>query len=122
MSNTFKILFALCLVTTLLLSQASAGGGVADAAAQWLVLTVRSGCRGTVAECLENDDAEFKLDSESNRCILATRRYAIMELLFTPRLPYMKSNAIIGFWNYFVELQLCGSMSSDEICGFLAFF
>ncbi|KAG8363849.1 hypothetical protein BUALT_Bualt19G0065200 [Buddleja alternifolia] len=73
MSNAFKILFALCVVTSLLLSQASAGGG--DAAAQWLMPTVRSGCRGTVAECLENDDEEFELDSESNRRILATRRY-----------------------------------------------
>ncbi|KAG8363850.1 hypothetical protein BUALT_Bualt19G0065300 [Buddleja alternifolia] len=35
----------------------------------------RSGCRGTVAECLENDEEEFELDSESNRRILATRRY-----------------------------------------------
>ncbi|GFP99774.1 rapid alkalinization factor [Phtheirospermum japonicum] len=35
---------------------------------------IRSGCRGTVAECLE-DEQEFELDSESNRRILATRRY-----------------------------------------------
>ncbi|KAG6430206.1 hypothetical protein SASPL_108268 [Salvia splendens] len=36
---------------------------------------VRSGCRGTVVECLANEEDEFELDLESNRRILATRRY-----------------------------------------------
>ncbi len=40
---------------------------------------VTSGCRGSIAECSllagEDDDAEFLMDSESNRRILAARRY-----------------------------------------------
>lgn len=38
-----------------------------------------SGCRGSIAECSllvgDDDDAEFLMDSESNRRILAGRRY-----------------------------------------------
>ncbi|GAA0153638.1 hypothetical protein Leryth_016386 [Lithospermum erythrorhizon] len=34
-----------------------------------------SGCRGSVEECLAIEDEEFELDSESNRRILATKRY-----------------------------------------------
>ncbi|KAL1549788.1 rapid alkalinization factor-like [Salvia divinorum] len=63
MAGTWKLLLALCLIASLILPQAIAGG---DAAA---------GCRGTVAECLANEEEEFELDSESNRRILATRRY-----------------------------------------------
>lgn len=40
---------------------------------------VKSGCRGSIAECSmlvgDDDDAEFLMDSESNRRILAGRRY-----------------------------------------------
>ncbi|KAL0348018.1 UNVERIFIED_CONTAM: Rapid alkalinization factor [Sesamum angustifolium] len=56
--------------------QVSAGGDHDAASVAWLMPSVRSGCRGTVAECLDNEDQEFELDSESNRRILATaRRY-----------------------------------------------
>ncbi|KAL3623256.1 hypothetical protein CASFOL_032072 [Castilleja foliolosa] len=76
MSGSWKMLLALFLITALLLSQVSAGGGdhYQASAADWMLPAVRSGCRGTVAECLD-DEQEFDLDSESNRRILATRRY-----------------------------------------------
>ncbi|XP_057421153.1 protein RALF-like 33 [Lotus japonicus] len=41
--------------------------------------TTNSGCRGSIAECSlltgNDDDTEFLMDSESNRRILAARRY-----------------------------------------------
>ncbi|KAK7264634.1 hypothetical protein RJT34_32243 [Clitoria ternatea] len=43
------------------------------------LLPLNSGCRGSIAECSllagEDDDTEFLMDSESNRRILAARRY-----------------------------------------------
>ncbi|PIN26683.1 hypothetical protein CDL12_00550 [Handroanthus impetiginosus] len=77
MAGSWKMLLAvLCVITSLLLSQVSAGVGYQDAAATgWIMPQMRSGCRGTVAECLGNEDEEFELDSESNRRILATSRY-----------------------------------------------
>ncbi|XP_057792240.1 rapid alkalinization factor-like [Salvia miltiorrhiza] len=72
MAGTWKLLLALCLIASAILPHATAGG---DAAAMgWVMPAVRSGCRGTVAECMA-DEEEFELDSESNRRILATRRY-----------------------------------------------
>ncbi|KAK6123719.1 hypothetical protein DH2020_042533 [Rehmannia glutinosa] len=53
----------------------SAGGDHDAAAAAWLMPTVRSGCRGTAIECLENEDEEFELDSKLKRRILDTRHY-----------------------------------------------
>ncbi|KAJ7980265.1 Rapid ALkalinization Factor [Quillaja saponaria] len=44
-------------------------------------LPIKSDCRGSIAECLLAEDdselfgSEFEMDSESNRRILATRRY-----------------------------------------------
>ncbi|TKY54150.1 RALF 33 [Spatholobus suberectus] len=40
-------------------------------------LPLKSGCRGSVAECslLADDDTEFLMDSETNRRILAGRSY-----------------------------------------------
>ncbi|KAL8540918.1 hypothetical protein ACS0TY_002248 [Phlomoides rotata] len=75
MARVSKILLALCLIASLSLSKALAGGDHDTSAAGWLIPAVRSGCRGTVAECLANEDDEFELDSESNRRILANRRY-----------------------------------------------
>ncbi|KAG6411414.1 hypothetical protein SASPL_129496 [Salvia splendens] len=48
---------------------------------------VRSGYRGTVAECLANEEEEFELDSESNRRILATRRYISYDTLQRNNVP-----------------------------------
>ncbi|KAH6762530.1 ralf-like 33 [Perilla frutescens var. hirtella] len=75
MAGACKLLLALCLIASILLSQASAGGDHDASAAGWMMPAVRSGCRGTIAECLADEDDEFELDSESNRRILATRRY-----------------------------------------------
>lgn len=73
--GAWKLLLALCFVASLLLPLASAGGDHDGAVVGWMMPSIRSGCKGTVAECLENEDEEFELDSESNRRILATRRY-----------------------------------------------
>ncbi|KAL2514877.1 Rapid alkalinization factor [Forsythia ovata] len=72
-----SMIFALCIIASLLISQASAGGDVTVGDVGWLMPMMRSGCKGTIAECLANTEAEeeFELDSESNRRILATRRY-----------------------------------------------
>ncbi|KAH6826555.1 ralf-like 33 [Perilla frutescens var. hirtella] len=75
MAGACKLLLALCLIASILLSQASAGGDHDASAAGWMMPAVRSGCRGTIAERLADEDDEFELDSESNRRILATRRY-----------------------------------------------
>ncbi|XP_042038147.1 rapid alkalinization factor-like [Salvia splendens] len=71
MAAAFKLLLALCLIASILILQASAGGDHDG----WMMPAVRSGCRGTIAECLADGDDEFDLDSESNRRILATTRY-----------------------------------------------
>ncbi|KAG6427191.1 hypothetical protein SASPL_111432 [Salvia splendens] len=70
MAGTWKLLLALSLIACLVLPHA-----IAAAETAWVMPAVRSGCRGTVAECLANQEEEFELDSESNRRILATRRY-----------------------------------------------
>ncbi|KAL1546016.1 rapid alkalinization factor-like [Salvia divinorum] len=75
MATAFKLLLPLCLIASILILQASAGGDHDPSAAGWMMPAVRSGCRGTIAECLSGGDDEFELDSESNRRILATRRY-----------------------------------------------
>ncbi|XP_059652402.1 rapid alkalinization factor [Cornus florida] len=76
-----KIFIALCFITTLIISSspsshtvdASSGGHQTHLG--WLP-TTRSGCRGSLAECLAaGEDDEFELDSEINRRILATTRY-----------------------------------------------
>ncbi|CAI9768964.1 unnamed protein product [Fraxinus pennsylvanica] len=67
-----SLLFTLCTIAFLLLSQASASSE--QEAAGWLMPMMRSGCNGTIAECLSDTDEEFDLDSESNRRVLATRR------------------------------------------------
>ncbi|XP_051130606.1 rapid alkalinization factor-like [Andrographis paniculata] len=70
MAGNSKLLLVVCLIASLIVANASVG---ADSG--WIMPALRSGCRGTVAECLQNDDEEFEMDSESHRRILATRRY-----------------------------------------------
>ncbi|CAA2990509.1 rapid alkalinization factor [Olea europaea subsp. europaea] len=67
-----SLLFTLCIVVSLLFSLASANSELETAG--WLMPMMRSGCKGTIAECLSDIDEEFDLDSESNRRVLATRR------------------------------------------------
>ncbi|GER43760.1 ralf-like 33 [Striga asiatica] len=71
MAVIWKILLGLVAVASLLASQASAGGDREAAVG----LPAISGCRGTVGECLEDEDEEFALESESTRRILTSRRY-----------------------------------------------
>ncbi|KAL1546222.1 rapid alkalinization factor-like [Salvia divinorum] len=89
MADTWKLLLALCLIA---LPLAIAGG---DAAAMgWVMPAVRSGCRGTVAECLANEEDEFELDSESNRrIILASRRHISYEALKRNNVPCSRRGA-----------------------------
>ncbi|CAI9764276.1 unnamed protein product [Fraxinus pennsylvanica] len=67
-----SLFFSLCIIASLLLSQASASSE--QEAVGWLMPMMRSGCKGTIAECLSDTDEEFDLDSEANRRVLATRR------------------------------------------------
>ncbi|GER32931.1 ralf-like 33 [Striga asiatica] len=92
MAVIWKMLLALVAVASLLLPQASAGGDH-EAAAGWLIFPVRSGCGGTVGECLENEDEEFALDSESARRILAGRRYISYGALQRNRVPCSRRGA-----------------------------
>ncbi|XP_075501946.1 rapid alkalinization factor-like [Primulina tabacum] len=71
-----KLLRFLLLVSSLLLLRVSVAAtmGSGDASV-WMMPATRSGCKGTVAECLVDGDEEFELDSESNRRILVTRKY-----------------------------------------------
>ncbi|GFY88980.1 rapid alkalinization factor 23 [Actinidia rufa] len=71
-------IFTLCFVATLIVFSSLYGVVASGDHEQGLVgwVTARSGCRGTVAECLDGDgDGEFELDSEANRRILATSSY-----------------------------------------------
>ncbi|CAA3027787.1 rapid alkalinization factor [Olea europaea subsp. europaea] len=96
-SLTSMIFTVLCIIASLLISQVSAGGEVAAAAADvgWLMPMMRSGCKGTIAECLGDTDEEeeFELDSESNRRILATRRYISYGALQKNRVPCSRRGA-----------------------------
>ncbi|KAL5541858.1 hypothetical protein UlMin_009568 [Ulmus minor] len=76
-SRTHSLL-AICaiLVAHLLLHASSSAVDFAgDHQLSWI--PTRSGCRGSIAECLisGDDELEFEMDSEINRRILATRRY-----------------------------------------------
>ncbi|KAL3629918.1 hypothetical protein CASFOL_026230 [Castilleja foliolosa] len=93
MAGSCKMLFSLFVITAHLLSLVSAGGDhYGAAAADWMMPAVRSGCRGTVAECLE-DEQEFELDSESNRRILATRGYISYGALHRNNVPCSRRGA-----------------------------
>ncbi|CAN4111101.1 unnamed protein product [Withania somnifera] len=60
------------LVGAFLVSMAAAGhSGSYD----WMMPPARSGeCKGSIAECMAEEE-EFELDTESNRRILATKKY-----------------------------------------------
>ncbi|KZV42030.1 rapid alkalinization factor [Dorcoceras hygrometricum] len=75
MAPCWKLLLALSLLASACFSEVSGGGSRESAAGGWMIPSIRSGCRGTVGECLENEEGESELDSESNRRILFTRRY-----------------------------------------------
>ncbi|XP_047963024.1 rapid alkalinization factor-like [Salvia hispanica] len=87
MAVAYKLLLPLCLIASILILEASAG------AVGWMMPAVRSGCRGTIAECLAGGDDEFDLDSESSRRILATSRYISYEALKRNNAPCSRRGA-----------------------------
>ncbi|KAA8545176.1 hypothetical protein F0562_019935 [Nyssa sinensis] len=71
-SSGFSRIFALCcFVTTLIIASSYTVGASGDHHHLGWIPT-RSGCRGSIAECLAGD--EFDFDSEINRRILATSK------------------------------------------------
>ncbi|XP_047322908.1 rapid alkalinization factor [Impatiens glandulifera] len=68
------ILLATCFMAVLFISSngASASMDAADQLLGWI--PTKSGCRGSIGECL-GDEEELDLDSEINRRILATTNY-----------------------------------------------
>ncbi|GAA0171035.1 hypothetical protein LIER_25169 [Lithospermum erythrorhizon] len=70
--SRFCLIYILCIALLASLTP-KAIGGVPEGTQLGFML--RSSCRGSVDECLGGDEDEFELDSESNRRILATKRY-----------------------------------------------
>ncbi|KAM6577854.1 hypothetical protein CsatB_029691 [Cannabis sativa] len=64
------VICALIMVVTSLSATVEAGGG--GEFIGWV--RSKGGCDGSIAECLAEEE-EFELDSESNRRILATKKY-----------------------------------------------
>ncbi|KAK2358276.1 Protein RALF-like 33 [Trifolium repens] len=78
--NTFYAFFLLFAILTVHVSFTSSSTlDFADNQLSNFFLPLDSGCRGSIAECSllagDEDDTEFLMDSESNRRILAARRY-----------------------------------------------
>uniref|UniRef100_A0A803N562 Uncharacterized protein n=1 Tax=Chenopodium quinoa TaxID=63459 RepID=A0A803N562_CHEQI len=76
----FKVAFMLSIALLLFIiaggfSPSSSTVDIEFGVGQWLVpSTTLSSCQGTIGECFEGQE-EFLVDSESNRRILASRRY-----------------------------------------------
>ncbi|KAK3041962.1 hypothetical protein RJ639_002270 [Escallonia herrerae] len=85
-----SMILTLCFITTLLLPPAAASGDHPSRLG-WIP-TARSGCRGTVAECLEVAD-EFQLDSESSRRVLASSNHISYEALGRDNIPCSQRGA-----------------------------
>ncbi|XP_057963003.1 rapid alkalinization factor [Malania oleifera] len=72
-----------------LIAAVDAGGELHQYQLGWI--PSRSGCRGTVGECLADD--EFELDSETSRRILATTQYISYGALQRNRVPCSRRGA-----------------------------
>ncbi|KAL6964748.1 hypothetical protein U1Q18_052459 [Sarracenia purpurea var. burkii] len=77
-SSGFSKALALFFAAALIIFSSShvavvAGGDAEQHLVRWL--QSRSGCHGTIADCLADGDEEFGLDSEVSRRILATTKY-----------------------------------------------
>jgi len=73
-STTFCAFFLVCTILSVHVAQSSSSTLDLDT----FFLPLKSGCRGSVAECsllAGDDDTEFLMESESNRRILAGRSY-----------------------------------------------
>ncbi|KAJ6401075.1 hypothetical protein OIU84_016486 [Salix udensis] len=71
MADSYRFLFLVLLVSALIISSSTVDASE-DHSLNWVPTRTR-GCRGTVAECMGND--EFEMDSEISRRILATSNY-----------------------------------------------
>ncbi|THG10398.1 hypothetical protein TEA_022067 [Camellia sinensis var. sinensis] len=96
MATSSKIL-TLCFITTLIFFSSYGVVASVDHEHQlvvgWGVLpTTRSECRGTIAECLA-DDEEFGLNSEVSRRILASTRYISYGVLQRNTVPCSRRGA-----------------------------
>ncbi|KAM1229054.1 hypothetical protein ACFX13_008281 [Malus domestica] len=69
MANSSAIIFSLAFVAALTISVDASGGH----GASWV--PVRPRCEGSVAECMDDHDDVFGMDSEISRRILATSQY-----------------------------------------------
>ncbi|XP_020227848.1 protein RALF-like 33 [Cajanus cajan] len=70
MRTRFGVFFFVCAILAVHVARSSSATLDFDS----LFLPLKSGCRGSVAECSLLDE-EFLMDSETNRRILAGRRY-----------------------------------------------
>ncbi|XP_073310022.1 rapid alkalinization factor-like [Primulina huaijiensis] len=75
MAGCSEFLRLLFLISSLLLFRVSVAAMGSGDASVWMMPAMRSGCKGSVGECLVDEDVEFELDSVSNRRILLTRKY-----------------------------------------------
>ncbi|GMH07742.1 hypothetical protein Nepgr_009582 [Nepenthes gracilis] len=87
-SKTLFLILAVCFIATGTPITVDAGGGF-QTETGWL--PTRSGCRGSIAECLDGD--EFELDSEINRRILATTKYISYSALNKNSVPCSRRGA-----------------------------
>ncbi|KAL1334813.1 hypothetical protein HN51_063774 [Arachis hypogaea] len=79
-TRTFYAFFLLCAILSVHVSLSSCSAvGDLDHQLGAFFLPVKSECRGSIAECSllagDEDETEFLMDSESNRRILAGKRY-----------------------------------------------
>ncbi|KAF3456212.1 hypothetical protein FNV43_RR00862 [Rhamnella rubrinervis] len=76
-SSSFSRLLAICAILAIHLALASSSALDFGVDHQLAWLSTRSGCSGSIGECLiaDDDDLEMEMESESNRRILASRRY-----------------------------------------------
>ncbi|OMO63801.1 Rapid ALkalinization Factor [Corchorus capsularis] len=74
MAKPSVFLLAVSLFLTTLIIAMSTVDTSADHNLNWVPTTTKSGCQGSMAECMVNDN-EFDMDSEINRRILATSNY-----------------------------------------------
>ncbi|XAR48698.1 hypothetical protein NMG60_11031597 [Bertholletia excelsa] len=99
------ILVTICAILVLLSSSpmptASATGGD-DGVLGWFPVATTA-CQGSIAECLGGAEEEFMLDSETNRRILAGRRYISYGALSRNTVPCSRRGA--SYYNCRVGAQ-----------------
>ncbi|XP_052205877.1 rapid alkalinization factor-like [Diospyros lotus] len=94
-SGLSKIIALACFIAAALVVFSPTNGVVASADHEllgWAPAT-RSGCRGTIAECLGFGGGEFELDSEGSRRILAATRYISYAALQRDSVPCSRRGA-----------------------------